>query len=111
MTPSPALAKLSRPEKFVKLQSVAQDLCGSDFYWAALPPHDACAPGQAAAQRLHQDKVTRPDPAVGHRFVEGERDRCRRGVGMALDRDDGPLGRQPKPPSDRVDDACVSLMR
>src|SRR5712691_5604499 len=78
---------------------------------ASLPPDDAGAPGETAAQCLQQHEMAGPDAAVGNRLVKRQRDRGCRRVGMALDRDDGPVRRQPEPAPDRLDDARVRLMR
>src|SRR5690606_36368027 len=52
------------------------------------------APGEPSAHALHQYEMPGADAAVAHGEVVGERDRCRRGIGVLVHRHHDLLHRQ-----------------
>src|SRR5262245_57714268 len=78
---------------------------------ARLPPDQRRAPGEAAAHRLEHHQIAALDAAIGDRVGERQRNRCGRGVAVAVERKHDLFGRKAELASDAVDDPLVGLMR
>ena len=74
-------------------------------------PEDRRAPGKSAAHRFQHDDVAALDSAILHRGVERQRNRCRRRVGVPVDRDHDLFGRQAELLRGGVEDSRIGLVR
>src|SRR5439155_11837887 len=84
--------------------------CSANKY-GVLPADQARSPAQTATEGLHQNEMSRLDPPVRDRRLEGERDRGGGGVGVTFDRYDNFVFRQAELSSHPVDDPAVGLVR
>src|SRR5438477_130690 len=75
------------------------------------PLQEGGAPGQARAKTREQDVIAGLDPALPNGFLEGERDRCARGVAVFVDVDRDALDRKTDATRGCVDDSVVGLVR
>ena len=70
----------------------------------------AAAPGQAGAEDHQQDKIAALNPARCDGFVEGDGDRCGRGVAVFMQVNEDLLGGGAQSVHYRIDDAPIGLM-
>ena len=77
----------------------------------ALPADQARSPAQAPTEGLHQNEVSRLDPPVCNRRLEGERDPGGGGVGVTFDGHDDLVFGQAEFSSHPIDDPAVGLVR